>query len=650
MPAATIAQIQAVQPEFALSDLDSAQRVGVAEVTGEQVRFTHPLLASTVYAQADGARRREVHRLLAEIVADTQTRAHHLALGAEAPDRRIALTLEHAATNAGRRGAPEVAAQLLEQASRLTPADALEARRSRTLAAAEQHYASGDLDRARALLEELLPMTPGGPFRARVLLVLARIRTDDFDAAAELAEQARQEPEAQPRTVARAHDLLAELCANRGDPGVGLVHATEGVRAAELSGDPALVSRLLASEALMRFFNGGGVQEQLLARAVALEGEDGSVSTYFRASTGLGTQRFWSDELDSARPLLERAVRAARERGEELDLVGLLFHLAHLEYEAGDEPAARRDTAEAIALARHLVDDQATSYVLWLRAFAAARHGALVEARAAAGEAIEVARRIGDHFIVSFATAIEAAIDLWTGHPESAHETVAGVRAGLVGNGRGFVGSLTLNLWTTDIEALLALDRTDDAEAVLSSLVARPDAAANPNALAVARRCAGLIAAARGDLGGAITELEAALVEHARRPLPLELGRTLLELGTIQRRAKRKSAAKASLEHAVAVLTPLSAELWIARARDELARVGIRRAARQDGLTPAQQRVATLAAQGMTNREIAATLFMSQRTVETHLTKIYSELGIKTRTQLAATLAAQTPAAGATDV
>jgi DNA-binding CsgD family transcriptional regulator len=122
----------------------------------------------------------------------------------------------------------------------------------------------------------------------------------------------------------------------------------------------------------------------------------------------------------------------------------------------------------------------------------------------------------------------------------------------------------------------------------------------------------------------------------------MEIGRTLLELGTVQRRAKRKSAAKASLEQAIAVLTPLGARVWLDRSRDELARVGLRRPRQGRGLTPAQQRVAELAAQGMTNREIAAALFMSQRTVETHLTKVYGELNLKTRTQLAAALADKT--------
>ena len=640
---ATLAQIQAILPGFVLGDLDAARSAAVVETAGERVRFTHPLLASAVYAQAEPARRRELHRLLADVVADPQARAHHLALGTEAPDREIALTLEHAATIAARAGASETAAILLEHAFRLTPATAEEARRSRTIAAAEQHFASGDLDRARSILEELLATMPPGPQRARALLTLARVRMDDFDAAAALAEQARHEAADLPRLVARAHDLLTEFCANRGDFEGARAHARAGVRAAEEADDPSLASRLLASEALTCFFAGEGVQEELLSRAVELDDAGGSVSTYFCASSALGLQRFWADEVDSARPLLEQGVLAARERGEESDLGGLLFHLAHLEYEAGSDGLAQRHAAEAIEISRLLADDQLASYTLWLQAYAAARHGDFAEARAGALEAISVAGRIGDHFIVSFSTALLAESDLHAGRPEAAHQALTAVREDLLGNGKGFAGSLTLSLWTTDIDALLLLDRSDEARRVLDTLLRRGDTVANPNALAVAHRSGGLIAAAQGNLADAITRLEAALSEHQRRPLPLEIGRTLLELGTVQRRAKRKSAAKASLEQAIVILTPLGAKVWLDRSRDELARVGLRRSSHGPGLTPAQQRVAQLAARGMTNREIAAALFMSQRTVETHLTKVYSELNLKTRTQLAAALAAGQP-------
>ena len=142
--------------------------------------------------------------------------------------------------------------------------------------------------------------------------------------------------------------------------------------------------------------------------------------------------------------------------------------------------------------------------------------------------------------------------------------------------------------------------------------------------------------------------MEAALAAHEQRRLEPELARTLLELGTLQRRAKQKSAAKQSLERALAIFEPLGAAMWVARGRDELGRIGLRRAVVSDGLTPAQERVAELVAAGMSNREIASTLYMSLRSVESHLTKVYRELGVKSRSQLVASMAAKRTRAMAT--
>jgi DNA-binding CsgD family transcriptional regulator len=120
------------------------------------------------------------------------------------------------------------------------------------------------------------------------------------------------------------------------------------------------------------------------------------------------------------------------------------------------------------------------------------------------------------------------------------------------------------------------------------------------------------------------------------------MGRTLLEKGSLQRRAKRKRAAKQSLEQALAILGPLGAGFWVARARDELGRIGLRRAVSVNGPTPAQQRVADLMATGASNREIAGTLHMSLRSVESHLTSLYRQFDVRSRAQLVAKLATGT--------
>lgn len=635
----TLSLIQALASEFRLSALEGAEREGLIEITGDRVRFSHPLLASTHYSRSPVARRREIHRLLANVVEGDQERANHLALGAEAPDRRIAVTIEQAATRAARRGAPEAAARLLEQAARLTPAGAPEARRSRTIAAAEQHRAAGDLGRARSLLETVLEEVPEGPLRARALKQEAVLRSDDFETASRLLEEARANAADHDRLGAEIEVLFAENCGNRGDHVAALEHGRAAIKRAERAEDPHLIAQTLGQHGVAAFFVGLGVQKEELTRAIELAEDDEETPSYYWPSTALGCQLFWADEVDAGRPLLERSLRRAVRRGEEEERKSILFHLAHLEWEAGNDETAEHLTGKTIEAARQLDDEQSDSYILWLEAFVAARRGEFDRARAHAEGAVDLAGRIGDIFIASFSTAILAAVELWRGQPDAAHERLPPLRDAFR---ECFIGSLTLPFWSCDIEALIALDRVDEAGEVLEELFALAHHAENPNALAIAHRCEGLLLASRGEVPHAIEKMEKALEEHGRRPLPLATGRTLLEKGTLERRAKRKSAAKRTLEAALSTLEPLQASFWVARARDELGRIGLRKAAPTEGLTRAQLRVAELVAAGMSNREVAATLYMSLRTVEAHLTKVYRELGIRSRAQLAAKLATGT--------
>lgn len=254
----------------------------------------------------------------------------------------------------------------------------------------------------------------------------------------------------------------------------------------------------------------------------------------------------------------------------------------------------------------------------------AASRGQLGHARLRAEEVLDLAIASRDVQMQRDGAVLLANIELWSGEPQATHQGLQPWREWTIANGPWYVGWSLLSLWSSDVEALIALDRLHEAQQVLVDLLQRAVAYPNPHGVAIAERCEGLLLAARGELASAIEAMEAAMAQHARRPVPLEIGRTLLERGSIERRAKRKTAAKQTLEQALAVLEPLDAALWVARARDELGRIGLRRAAVSEGLTPAQERVAELAAGGATNREIAHTLYMSGRTVESHLTKIYS--------------------------
>jgi DNA-binding CsgD family transcriptional regulator len=216
------------------------------------------------------------------------------------------------------------------------------------------------------------------------------------------------------------------------------------------------------------------------------------------------------------------------------------------------------------------------------------------------------------------------------------------LRESPVSSGFGPAGYGKTFAWSLDVEALIALGKLDEADRVLAELHARAQVSGSAQVEAVALRSEGLLLAARGELVAAIQTMDAALAAHARSRRPFERGRTLLEKGSLQRRARRKAAAKETPEDALATLEPLHAAFWVSRARDELSRIGLRGSRAAEGLTPAQARVAQLVAGGLSNPQIARELHMSVRTVESHLTRVYREYGVSSRSQLAAGMA--TPA------
>ena len=155
-------------------------------------------------------------------------------------------------------------------------------------------------------------------------------------------------------------------------------------------------------------------------------------------------------------------------------------------------------------------------------------------------------------------------------------------------------------------------------------------------------RCRGLVAAARGEVEQALTLLGQAVAQHEAVGDPFGRARALLALGVVGRRARQKRSARQAIDAALEGFEAIGAAGWAARARAELGRIGGR--SRAEGLTAAERRVAVLAAQGRTNREVAAALFIGERTVASHLTHVYAKLGVRSRTELARRLGDDEPA------
>ena len=635
--APTLAVLDAVLPRFALSDLDSAVRSEVIEVANGRVRFTHPLLASAHYASAPDVRRRELHRALATAVEDHEERARHLALGAEAPDEQVAHALERAADRAAARGATEAAAQLLEQAAQLTPLEGAAARHRRLIDAASMHTNGGEGIRARKLLDELLPELPPGPAHARALFELARTDTHDYRTDLELLEHALADAGEDDRIRVLIQCSYCEGLVGSGKYREAADRGRETVESARRLGHPGLLAQALASKAAATFWTGEPVDLDELEAAIELE-DSSQLNTTVLPSFVLGQIQSRTDDLRGGRLALERALERATRRGEEMDVTYVVFHLVVLDwFVAGEHEAAKRRFAAVEK--QHGRDMKQDIFLLWADSFFAAGRGELARARVKAEQSLAICADYSNPGLLMNASIVLAQLDLWSGQPAAAHDRMHTLRELLVGDGFGAIGSYTLGLWTVDIEALIALGRLGEADRLIGDLTNRARRAENPNAQAIAHRCRGLLLAAHGSVPEAIKEMDAALADHTRRTLGPELARTLVEKGTLQRRAKQKSAAKRTLEEALTLLEPLDAEILKARARDELSRIGLRRATVTAGLTTAQIRVAELVATGLSNQEIATTLYMSTRSVESHLTKVYRELGIRSRSQLATALA-----------
>jgi DNA-binding CsgD family transcriptional regulator len=198
------------------------------------------------------------------------------------------------------------------------------------------------------------------------------------------------------------------------------------------------------------------------------------------------------------------------------------------------------------------------------------------------------------------------------------------------------------------IEALVALGRLDEARPLVGWLEARADELGRPQVTGWAARCRGLLLAGEGEVEAAETALADALAAHERRPIRYDQARTLLVAAQMQRRLRRWRAARESLEASREIFDGLGASLWAARCESELGRLGRRRSRDDAELTASERRVAEPAAGGLTNREVAAKLFISPKTVEANLTRVYRKLAINSRAELGRWLAETHPGADRT--
>jgi DNA-binding CsgD family transcriptional regulator len=571
------------------------------------------------------------------VVSDPEERASHLALGAEGPSEIVAATLDEASKHAAGRGAPDAAAAFSEQALRLTPRPDDQSFR-RLIQAMDHHFMVGDMSRSAELAEEFLTTMPAGPRRAALLFRLGVIhgRTGGYSGAEELLSSALAEVGDDAGLRIDVEQELAFTLSASGDMGSALEHARAGLAEAEVSGDARQLATALTSVAGYEFLTGLGVRDDLFHRAeqldaVAAPGGAGQLLS-LAPDVAWGCVLKWADFFERGRRKLEEGYRTFVEQGDESALPFILYQLSELECWAGRWVLAERYAADAVRLAGQSEQEGMLTAALYARGLIDAHRGRVGEARTTLDDTLRLCDRTNNLAVAVQTRSVLGFLALSLEDHGRAVEHLGDLADGVAAMGAHEPG--TPRFLADAIEASIGIGNLVRADTLVEHLEERGRTLGRPWALATGARCRGLLRAAKGDLEAAVDSFDRAFIEHERLAMPFELGRTHLVAGTVHRRAKRKKVAKQHLTEALAIFERLGAPLWSVKARTEIDRLGLRRTAPLD-LTPTERRVAELVADGRTNREVADALFMSVKTVDSNLSRIYRKLGVRSRTELA---------------
>ncbi|PVZ14625.1 helix-turn-helix transcriptional regulator [Actinomycetospora cinnamomea] len=601
--------------------LDAAERSGLIRVDGGEIALRHPLVRSAVHGAATSAARRRVHRALAA-VTDDDRRAWHLAAAAEDVDEAVAADLERVADRARGRGGQEAASAALERAAELTPAVGDE-RGRRRYAAALAAWSAGRPVRARALADTALAEVSDPHLRADVGLLRARVEWNTGS-----LSLGRRMVLAVARDVAALDPDRARELAMFGAAMASFAAAPDA--GADL--DPEAVPPACEGDARARCFDG-----LRYGLAAVPRGDWPAVAVHLQDAVAVG-DRFTDAEQDLVPNLV---------------LAGM-----HLQ----DDEAVLRYGTLLLDRARDSGSPSLVLYALTRRLGAPIATGRWSAARADVAEARQLADRIGLPSLAILPAAYDALLAALRGdgtddlvaeverlsaHPTGSTGNLAG---DLVAWVRGVVEarpdaalvhleqmslSVARHLAAVDrLEAAVRAGRPDTAAAWADELASFAAATGSSWAAAVASHGRALVA----DADDAEALFRSALRHHALSPRRVDAARTRLAYGEHLRRARRRVDARTHLRAALAVFEEVGAEPWAQRARQELRASG--ESARRRGgagtpqLTPQELQVATLVAQGRSNRDVAGQLFVSPRTVDFHLRNVFTKLGVSSRGEL----------------
>jgi len=613
------------------SAFDLAETAGLIHLTDGGVAVRHPLIRSAVYRGATSRQRRAVHRVLAEVLhreQDADRRAWHRAAAAPGEDDDVAQELELTAERARQRSGFAAAARALERAAELSSDD--EARGRRLVRAAEDAWLAGRPERASALIARTTRLVTDPLVRADVVHLRGTIELRCGVPADALVTLSGGAAEIAAMAPAKATEMLIEAGQSASYAGDAAQIVEMGRRAKSL---------LRADDADQRFSVDvlAGVGSLLAGdpkQAVPLLREALELAAGFqdpRRLVNAGACAGYLGDETTEFELYSRAAARAREEGGVSTLPYVLEFLARAEAVNGRYAAAEAHASEGLRLASETGQLNSICHLLASLALIAAVRGREDECRSYAGDALEQAAARGLGYQAALAEWALARLELGLGRSAVALARLERIAAAGVGAGHPFIKLVS----TADlVEAAVRVAETARAQTALAGFERFAQETAPPWALALAARCRGLLSAA----ASADCHFLEALRWHRESARPFDRARTELVFGESLRRAGRRHEARTHLRAALEAFERAGAASWSDRARTELRASGETARTRVpnaiDQLTPQELQVTRFVAEGATNKEVAAQLFLSPRTIDYHLRKIFTKLGITSRSEL----------------
>ena len=611
--------------------VDEALEAGILQASPPDpvLRFSHPLLREAAEGMLTDPRRRELHRIIGVAMDDPHEAVWHLARGAEEPDEDLAKRLVLAAEDAAARGAPARAAALARAAVGLTPDQDSPEGWHRRLMWLIGLTAAGEYDQARRNSREWATRVPAS-LRGRLNVWRSHVETNVEEQyellLAALEDLAGRDPLRAALAYAEASVTLG-LLLGRLDQARPL--AAAAIPHAHAAGYPPLLRGALAADGMLAALAGEPGAGDQLRDAAGLPGFADSPLPYRSPESALALWHMWRGETGQARDLLQAVMTQAERIGSSDCAFSVKIALTSVEWWEGNW-----DTAAAYAQAAARWSRESShgrnGPVAFVMSLLEATYGDAEHARALATSGLREAEAQRDWTFAALSRWVLGQVELSVDDPAAALRWLDPVSDMLQAGGIGEPG---LYPFTPDL--IEAWARTGHLAAATDRLTWLQDAARrldHPWARITSGRAEAVLCLAERNPAAATDAIARVLPEARERRLPLELGRCLLVLGTAQRKARQRRDAAASLDEAIATFARLGAARWKELAQAQRQRLA---SGRDDSLTPTEQRVVELVAAGHTNPEIAATLFISVKTVEANLTRIYRKLGLRGRVGLA---------------